>query len=400
MFPSPPASLLDRALAQHRAGCLAEAGTLYRAVLCRQPAHLDALHLLGLVEKAGGGHDRARAWLSRAVALSPDFAAARVNLAGVLRDGGELSGGMAKRAVALDPAMMPAYVALGMARLGEGDTERAMVAQERAVRLVPDDPAQRAALGNLRTRAAMEREAKLALAVSRPGADGQGALRSVASALGRVASYFDGMLSEYGATSRGISHSDPVLHRWTLETMAGILDGETAENVVLHDIGCGYGLLFDIVADRPALRRGRYRGFDISPQMVATARNRIADPRAAFAVAARPDEPADYTVVAGTYNLKIDCTDDAWLAYVLGCLRDLARGTRRGLVLNMLSSHAPVRHDGLYYADPARFLDFALTELSARATLVHDHSEAEWILFVRGPFRRGKNRVPCHEIMK
>ncbi|MGD9885490.1 MAG: tetratricopeptide repeat protein [Reyranella sp.] len=71
--PSPdraPASLLDQALAHHRAGRMAEAENLYRRILARDPRHADALHLLGMLAGQAGRHDTAAELIRQAIAVN------------------------------------------------------------------------------------------------------------------------------------------------------------------------------------------------------------------------------------------------------------------------------------------------------------------------------------------
>jgi len=84
------ADLLAAAVRQHEAGELAAAETLYRDVLARDPAHPDALHLLGLVAHAAGDFAAAVTGIQRALALRPGEAVFHYNLANVLRDAGQL----------------------------------------------------------------------------------------------------------------------------------------------------------------------------------------------------------------------------------------------------------------------------------------------------------------------
>lgn len=60
---------LSRALAQHQAGNLSQAAALYSNILAAHPQHADALHLLGLVEKARGNLSLARDLIIQACAL-------------------------------------------------------------------------------------------------------------------------------------------------------------------------------------------------------------------------------------------------------------------------------------------------------------------------------------------
>lgn len=95
------ADLLAAAVHQHEAGELAAAETLYREVLARDPAHPDALHLLGLVAHAAGDFAAAAAGIRRALALRPDEAVFHYNLANVLRDAGQLNDAIASYRAAL-----------------------------------------------------------------------------------------------------------------------------------------------------------------------------------------------------------------------------------------------------------------------------------------------------------
>ena len=55
------ADWFEQALLLHQSGKLAEAGVLYRQILSVEPAHFDALHLLGVIScQHGDYHEGAR----------------------------------------------------------------------------------------------------------------------------------------------------------------------------------------------------------------------------------------------------------------------------------------------------------------------------------------------------
>ena len=95
------ADLLKAAVHQHEAGELAAAELLYREVLARDPAHPDALHLLGLIAHAAGDFTSAMVGIRRALALRPGEAVFHYNLANVLRDAGQLDDAIASYRTAL-----------------------------------------------------------------------------------------------------------------------------------------------------------------------------------------------------------------------------------------------------------------------------------------------------------
>jgi protein O-GlcNAc transferase len=61
----------DLALRQHRAGRLREAENLYRQILAQRPAHVEALHFLGVIAHQMGRNDIAVDLIRRAIALRP-----------------------------------------------------------------------------------------------------------------------------------------------------------------------------------------------------------------------------------------------------------------------------------------------------------------------------------------
>lgn len=74
-------ALLETALCRHREGDFSGAEELYRTVLRRSPDDADALHLLGLIAHCRGRHQEALQAIGEAVALRPEVALYRANLA-------------------------------------------------------------------------------------------------------------------------------------------------------------------------------------------------------------------------------------------------------------------------------------------------------------------------------
>ena len=167
---------LRRGLDLHQRGNLAEAEQIYRQILAIEPAHSDALHLLGtlaqqvgrsdiaakLIGKAIGADRRQAAFHSNlgtalqalgrldeaavsfrnAMALKPDLAEAHMNLGTVLDAQGKPSEAEARfrRALALKPNLAEAHVNLGNTLLAQGKLEEAEASQKKALALRPNFP--------------------------------------------------------------------------------------------------------------------------------------------------------------------------------------------------------------------------------------------------------------------
>ena len=131
---------LEAALEHHRAGRLAEADAIYRALLARNPRNVDAVNLSGQVALSTGRFAEALAAFVRARNLQPAFADAHHNEGNALRALGRTSDALAAfgRALKLAPDN-PLFVCnRGLAELDAGDAAKAVASLERAASLAPD----------------------------------------------------------------------------------------------------------------------------------------------------------------------------------------------------------------------------------------------------------------------
>jgi tetratricopeptide (TPR) repeat protein len=130
---------LNTAVDYHRRGLLDQAAQIYQGLLDREPAHPDALHLLGVVVLQQGRPLRAVELISRAVALKPTVAAFHGDLGEAYRTLGQLEPAVdcCRKALQLQPNFPEAANNLGLALLALGRTEEARRQFREALRLQP-----------------------------------------------------------------------------------------------------------------------------------------------------------------------------------------------------------------------------------------------------------------------
>ncbi|MDO9360455.1 MAG: tetratricopeptide repeat protein [Polaromonas sp.] len=132
MQPSPPpsalqaqhiAAKLQQAVAFHQKGQLGPAHALYQEILTLQPAHFDALHLLGVIAAQVGNHAEALAWIDRALAVHEASAAAHSNRGHALNDLKQHEAALRSydRAIELQPDFPAAHWNQGLCYLQLGD---------------------------------------------------------------------------------------------------------------------------------------------------------------------------------------------------------------------------------------------------------------------------------------
>ncbi|HED13857.1 MAG TPA: tetratricopeptide repeat protein [Gammaproteobacteria bacterium] len=143
--------LFRTAVEHHHAGRLAEAEKIYRLILVEQPAHPDALHLLGVIAHQSRDIDAAISLFKKTIKVAPGFALAHFNLGNALSGQGRLSEAETslREAIRLKPGYAEAHHNLATLLMGQGLTGEAEASFRRAIDCNPDLPDPRISLGNM-----------------------------------------------------------------------------------------------------------------------------------------------------------------------------------------------------------------------------------------------------------
>jgi protein O-GlcNAc transferase len=125
---------------QHlQAGRLREAEAVFREILAQEPNHVDALHVLGVIEGQAGRFDSAIELIRRSIELRPENAEALSNLGVALSDRGLLDEAIAafRQAIRLKPALFDAHNNLGNCLREKKQFDEAIAELHEALRLNP-----------------------------------------------------------------------------------------------------------------------------------------------------------------------------------------------------------------------------------------------------------------------
>ncbi len=188
-----------------------------------------------------------------------------------------------------------------------------------------------------------------------------------------------------GATPKGVfwSSEENVRKRFDILCRVFYPEDIATGEASIADLGCGYGALYDFLKAHPILRGGEYRGYDICESLLDASKTRVRDPRASFHLSMRVTEPADYSFVSGTFNLKLEANEADWLTYIKISLEALWNQTDKALAFNMLDIADVGPMDGLYYADPQVLEMFCRDNLSDNVTLISGYDLPDFTIFVR-----------------
>ncbi len=132
--------MFAKAQALHRQGHLELAQAAYEALLAVEPAHADAIHMLGVIAVQMGNPQRAVLLLTQAVAQQPQNAAAHYNLGVAFKDVGQTEQALQSYdwAIALQPGHTQAHYNRGLALQDLQRNGEALQAYDQVVALQPD----------------------------------------------------------------------------------------------------------------------------------------------------------------------------------------------------------------------------------------------------------------------
>jgi len=205
--------------------------------------------------------------------------------------------------------------------------------------------------------------------------------------LSALAACYSELLEKNGPNAAAVAWRDPDEQLLRFEVLLQIIGSQDLHRggIVINDLGCGYGALFDYLKDDSVMKNSRYQGYDICEALVEEAKRQTKDKRAHFTQSMVATEAADFSFVSGTFNMVVDDDGNAWRDYIKDSIAHLWQQTRKGLAFNMLdAAQTPPdeQSSGLFYDTALPYIDFC-ARLGAKVTLIDDYPLKEWTLFLR-----------------
>jgi len=200
--------------------------------------------------------------------------------------------------------------------------------------------------------------------------------------LKQVDQYYTDKIVKHGATPRGVDWNGEESQTMRFNQLLKVTEDET-EPFSMLDFGCGYGALLEFMS-LSSNSKIDYTGFDISKEMILSARNKFGD-SFKFIDDLKSDLIYDFALASGIFNVKQNVSSDEWESYVLTTLHELNRISRKGFSFNILTSYSDKEymHDYLYYASPENLFSFCKKHFSKRVALLHDYPLYEFTIIVK-----------------
>jgi len=198
-----------------------------------------------------------------------------------------------------------------------------------------------------------------------------------------IDSYYTKKIQQHGPTPQGVDWNSIDSQLLRFEQLSKVIS--TKNNFSISDIGCGYGGYYGFILEK--YEHFEYTGYDLSAQMINTAKSIHKDKLATFHHIDNLNniQTSDYSIASGIFNVKMDFSYDQWLKYILETLDIMNKKSTLGFSFNMLTKYSDTEYmkDNLYYGDPCFFFDYCKVNFSKNISLNHDYELYEFTIIVR-----------------
>ena len=151
-----------------------------------------------------------------------------------------------------------------------------------------------------------------------------------------------------------------------------ILDHSEIKEKSIVDVGCGYGALAEYIKHNVDTKHLQYFGYDISDRLISHCNKNIDYKWADFKVRNSPHKKVDYCVMSGTYNLAMTSNVPQWEDYVLGCLSDCWKKTRKLMIFNLqISKFSFISKGNIFYASKRKTLSKCISMFGPTEIVQH-----------------------------
>ena len=187
-----------------------------------------------------------------------------------------------------------------------------------------------------------------------------------------VAQYYDELVAEHGDSPRSADYGDPRSQQAKFRVLTELDDLRGAR---LLDVGCGLAHFADHL-DSLGLEV-RYTGVDLSPAMIALAKERRPDLDVRVANILEEDlGEFDVVMANGIFYLLGEDAE----ALMRRLVERMWAHAGRALAFNSLSAWGPDPEPGEFYADPAATLAWT-RELTPYLALRHDYHTRDFTIY-------------------
>lgn len=208
-----------------------------------------------------------------------------------------------------------------------------------------------------------------------------------------LVTHYERCLERHGATPAGADWPNVADLAVRFQTLLRLLDGAAPQpRPVLLDLGCGPGLLVDYLTATGRLNTVEYRGIDLSPAMVAAARERWSDGDFScrdVVTDPLPEQSVDYVIMNGVLTEKQTLSHEVMANIAKELIASVFTAARVGIAFNTMNRHVDWQRPDLFHWGFDELSAFLSERVSRHYAFRSDYGLYEYTTFVwRAPQRQ------------
>lgn len=199
--------------------------------------------------------------------------------------------------------------------------------------------------------------------------------------LDAVNSYYTNKVQQFGDSPQGVDWNSEESQVLRFEQLCKILPQNREEHFSVLDYGCGYGAMYEYIAEN--YPSATYIGYDISETMINKAQQKY--PNITWITQLDSSLKVDYSIASGVFSVKLKENEEEWYTYILDTLAVFDKLVQKGFSFNCLTSFSDKEYmkENLYYANPMDLFSFCKTNFSRYVALLHDYPIYEFCLLIK-----------------
>ena len=198
--------------------------------------------------------------------------------------------------------------------------------------------------------------------------------------LENIRGYYKDKIKAHGTGAEGMDWKNKDSQYLRFEMLAKYIDFKDSPSVL--DVGCGSSEFLNFCQSNNL--SCQYQGIDVVEEMVNESNTRFGAGTAILGDIGSLEEGLqfDYAIVSGTFNLKLEQTEEAWKDFFYGNLTKMFERSKKGIVFNCMTEHVDWTYDRLFYPSLSDLTSFIVKNLSRDFVIDHSYDLYEMTVYV------------------
>lgn len=189
----------------------------------------------------------------------------------------------------------------------------------------------------------------------------------------KQAAYYGRLLEKHGPGVEAVASGQQIYKDLRYKKLSNIFSSDIGDSLIVHDVGCGLGHLYEYLKDTFPEKNIVYSGSEVTPKFVKTCRKNYPEIRFYLRdLYTGPfHEAYDYLMFGGTFYHLAGSSAHDFESFVHQMLCNGFASCRKGMAFNLITGYVDYHQEDLFYCDLPKLINFIVKNLSRFFTIDH-----------------------------